>query len=549
MCPSSAAPLSSLATLATAAISRTTSTIKTTLATTIEDDGLHHHHHHYHHHHHHYHPHPYLPYRKTSSCTDDDDSVFEYLEDDEQQLQQEKPQFHPQHHHRLIVPTRTATSSRLLSNMPRRKETKKIQIDIPSSQASAGITGDPHQVFKCNGSPIISPRSIRNSLVETDFDLEGNPRPQKHANTASDANSNNRLVVGPALPPPSKPSPTATNGGNATSKSMRRKNRRRPIPTNGATQLQEEDDNAFTSTEDAADVHGAQQEMDLLALKEEEQKLAVGLTGVQSWVHRLLYTHHQTLHVLGLERKDFPNTRLSMKQLETMLSPVISLANMMAPEHFGIHVPTPQIAQTMNDVHYWKLWESDTIDIGIFFMPPNAHIPLHNHPGMSVVTRVLYGAVNVRSYDLISPQEITNGDSEDSTVGSESTDIVNSNAKVKWARVSREGSYVAESTMWLDPRRFNLHQIHAATDNGCALLDIMIPPYNNADRDCHHFKIIEEKYTKDKNERIVKMVESITTDHHNEPSDTTSNSGEASMTSSSSPPSSSPPSSSPPSSS
>lgn len=47
-----------------------------------------------------------------------------------------------------------------------------------------------------------------------------------------------------------------------------------------------------------------------------------------------------------------------------------------------------------------------------------------------------------------------------------------------WARVSREGAYVAESTMWLDPRRFNLHQIHAASENGCALLDIMIPPYN-----------------------------------------------------------------------
>lgn len=56
--------------------------------------------------------------------------------------------------------------------------------------------------------------------------------------------------------------------------------------------------------------------------------------------------------------------------------------------------------------------------------------------------------------------------------------IVGSNPEVKWARVSREGAYAAESTMWLDPRRFNLHQIHAASDNGCALLDIMIPPYN-----------------------------------------------------------------------
>lgn len=105
--------------------------------------------------------------------------------------------------------------------------------------------------------------------------------------------------------------------------------------------------------------------------------------------------------------------------------------------------------------------------------------------------------------------------------------------------------------MWLDPRRFNLHQIHAASENGCALLDIMIPPYNkyvrsqdwlvclllfvlfannsglvclltlptfSANRDCHHFKILEERYQEAKNERIVKMIESITADNHNEPS-------------------------------
>lgn len=51
-------------------------------------------------------------------------------------------------------------------------------------------------------------------------------------------------------------------------------------------------------------------------------------------------------------------------------------------------------------------------------------------------------------------------------------------SQAKWARVSREGQYVGESTMWLDPRRFNLHQIQANSENGCALLDIMVPPYN-----------------------------------------------------------------------
>ncbi|DAZ93795.1 TPA: hypothetical protein N0F65_009917 [Lagenidium giganteum] len=243
-----------------------------------------------------------------------------------------------------------------------------------------------------------------------------------------------------------------------------------------------------------------------------------------------------------MERKDFPNSRLSLKQVETLLAPVIALCNLMTPEQFGIRAPSPVVARSMNEVHYWKLWESETIDIGIFFMPPNSVIPLHNHPGMSVVTRILYGCANVTSYDLIASEDqltdkadkADSTDSQDKEEGTGDKDASNGNDSqkndkgatyndaldkrdVKWARVSREGDFVGESTMWLDPRRFNLHQIQANSDIGCALLDIMIPPYDNADRDCHHFEIVEERVKKDgkKKERIVKMLESVTSDHHN----------------------------------
>ncbi|TYZ57259.1 hypothetical protein PybrP1_007861 [[Pythium] brassicae (nom. inval.)] len=502
------------------------------------------------HSHHSHHRQAYHPYAKPVSSSADDREALSDGDDagnDDDELPQPapRPQFHPQHHHRLI----TASHSPLRSKMPRRKETKKIQIDVPSSEAGRGIQGDPHQFFKCNGSPIISPRSIRNSLAETDFDVDGNPRPHKAANTdaaapnssssstmasasaaasaaviTASASKSASVMLGPARPPAvdddDDDDADADMASPATATAKKKKTRRRRVgDSNGVSSS---GSRPATPSDDGARGNGsAKSEVDLLALKVEEQSLT-GMSGVQLWVHRLLYTHHHTLHVLGLEREAFPNTRLSMKQLESLLSPVISLANLMRPDHFGIHVPTPQIAQTMSDVHYWKLWESDTIDIGIFFMPPNSHIPLHNHPGMSVVTRILYGAVNIRSYDLVSSEELENGpvaadELAASTETSASTEIVGSNPEVKWARVSREGSYASESTMWLDPRRFNLHQIHAASDNGCALLDIMIPPYNNADRDCHHFQILEEKYNKEKNERIVKMLESISTGNHNEP--------------------------------
>jgi hypothetical protein len=45
--------------------------------------------------------------------------------------------------------------------------------------------------------------------------------------------------------------------------------------------------------------------------------------------------------------------------------------------------------------------------MGIFIFPPNAKIPLHNHPGMCVLSRVLYGDLRRLSLDLGRDSAIT----------------------------------------------------------------------------------------------------------------------------------------------
>ena len=57
--------------------------------------------------------------------------------------------------------------------------------------------------------------------------------------------------------------------------------------------------------------------------------------------------------------------------------------------------------------------------LGVFVFPPNAEIPLHDHPNMVVLSRVLYGELKVKSFDVIpAPRVGQQQDSEEAEVPS-----------------------------------------------------------------------------------------------------------------------------------
>ncbi|PSR89166.1 Plant cysteine oxidase [Actinidia chinensis var. chinensis] len=141
---------------------------------------------------------------------------------------------------------------------------------------------------------------------------------------------------------------------------------------------------------------------------------------------------------------------------------------------FGLH-QFNRVGRWAQPITYVDIHDGNNFTMCIFCFPTSSIIPLHDHPGMTVLSKVLYGSLHVKGYDWVEPEQIRK------SVGPNCS-------PVRLAKLAVDKVLTAPcGTSVLYPNRGgNLHCFTAITP--CAVLDILAPPYlEAAGRTCSYY--------------------------------------------------------------
>ncbi|WOL15294.1 plant cysteine oxidase 2-like [Canna indica] len=155
------------------------------------------------------------------------------------------------------------------------------------------------------------------------------------------------------------------------------------------------------------------------------------------------------------------------------------LLDKMRPEDVGLRTDIPFFnSKTSSErsprIACAKIEECENFSMCIFFLPPSAVIPLHNHPGMTVFSKLLLGSMHIKSYDWLDPV---------------TSNVSPALANLRAAKLLVDSDFTAPcNTSILYPTTGgNIHTFRAITP--CVVLDVLGPPYSmKDDRDITYYR-------------------------------------------------------------
>lgn len=149
-------------------------------------------------------------------------------------------------------------------------------------------------------------------------------------------------------------------------------------------------------------------------------------------------------------------------------------------------------------VDYLSIHEDENVTIGVFVIEKDAIIPIHDHPGMHGLLKVLHGELEIITYSLANTIPLTNNNSA----------IHPSRRrfyyKVPIEAIKNQAIQVKpnDPCSQLTPSVNNIHLVKCTT-GPAAFLDILSPPYEDSEnpsapRACHYFKELLDEPNKTK---------------------------------------------------
>ncbi|XP_073338740.1 2-aminoethanethiol (cysteamine) dioxygenase b [Pagrus major] len=162
--------------------------------------------------------------------------------------------------------------------------------------------------------------------------------------------------------------------------------------------------------------------------------------------------------------------------------------------------PPPPPHRGAPPVTYMHICETERFSMGVFLLKSGASIPLHDHPGMHGILKVMYGKVRISCFDRL--EQVSPPVPVPPPVPPGQTDAVRCSVLRSTAEYTEESGPCV-----LSPDRDNLHQIDAV-DGPTAFMDILAPPYDPDDgRDCHYYKVLTQAEGKGTEQKEVWLME------------------------------------------
>ena len=128
--------------------------------------------------------------------------------------------------------------------------------------------------------------------------------------------------------------------------------------------------------------------------------------------------------------------------------------------------------ESINRSFCMHIVETNNFHVSIFIIPRNSKLPLHDHPNMSVLSKVIKGTLKMKSYNIEKSFEMKSG------------------KKIFPAQITNENMIKTnqDKSWFLSPSIDNIHEFEAINETA-VVFDVLMPPYDETDgRPCNFYE-------------------------------------------------------------